>query len=48
MKDDAIDTRTMADNYENGIIPLADIADAIDIVLDPTQEKDPLIPKRCS
>jgi hypothetical protein len=37
MKDDAIDTRTMAENYENGIIPLADIAEAIDIVLGPTK-----------
>lgn len=48
MKDDAIDTRTMADNYENGIIPLADIADAIDIVLGPQkhpQEKDPFDPR---
>ena len=29
MKDDAIDTRTMAENYHNGIIPLGDIANAI-------------------
>jgi len=48
MKDDAIDTRTMADNYENGIIPLADIADAIDIVLGPQKhpkERDPFDPR---
>lgn len=48
MKDDAIDTRTMADNYENGIIPLADIAEAIDIVLGPQkhpQERDPFDPR---
>jgi len=47
MKDDAIDTRTMADNYENGIIPLSDIADAIDIVLGPSkrpQNRDPFDP----
>jgi hypothetical protein len=35
MKDDAIDTRVMADNYSNGIIPLQDIAEAIDVVLGP-------------
>lgn len=48
MKDDAIDTRTMADNYENGIIPLADIAKAIDIVLGPQkypQERDQFDPR---
>jgi hypothetical protein len=38
MKDDAIDTRTMADNYENGIIPLEDIAQAIDVVLGPDKK----------
>lgn len=37
MKDDAIDTRTMAENYEHGIIPLEDISQAIDIVLGPNK-----------
>jgi len=37
MKDDAIDTRTMAENYSDGIIPLKDIAKAIDITLGPTK-----------
>lgn len=37
MKDDAIDTRTMAENYQDGIIPLNDIATAIDTVLGPTK-----------
>jgi|TARA_B110000459_G_scaffold202730_1_gene256665 hypothetical protein len=48
MKDDAIDTRTMADNYDRGIIPLQDIADAIDIVLGPDKKPnnpDPFDPK---
>ena len=48
MKDDAIDTRTMADNYENGIIPLSDIAEAIDIVLGPNKrpkDRDPFDPR---
>jgi hypothetical protein len=48
MKDDAIDTRTMADNYENGIIPLQDIAEAIDVVLGPQKKPnnpDPFDPK---
>ena len=40
MKDDAIDTRTMADNYQNGIIPLQDIAEAIDVVLGPDKKPD--------
>ena len=31
MKDDAIDLRTMSDNYDRGIIPLNDIAEAIDV-----------------
>jgi len=35
MKDDAIDLRTMADNYEHGIIPLEDIHQAIVTVLGP-------------
>jgi hypothetical protein len=37
MKDDAIDTRTMAENYPHGIIPLEDISQAIDIVLGPNK-----------
>lgn len=37
MKDDAIDLRTMSDNYEDGIIPLDDIAEAIDVVLGPNK-----------
>lgn len=41
MKDDAIDTRTMADNYPAGIIPLADIAQAIDVILGPNKHPDP-------
>ena len=41
MKDDAIDTRTMAENYLDGIIPLADIAQAIDVVLGPTKHPNP-------
>jgi len=48
MKDDAIDTRTMAENYDKGIIPLQDIADAIDIVLGPDKKPnnpDPFDPK---
>jgi hypothetical protein len=48
MKDDAIDTRTMAENYPDGIIPLADIAEAIDIVLGPSkrpEKKDPFDPR---
>jgi hypothetical protein len=47
MKDDAIDTRTMADNYTDGIIPLQDIAEAIDVVLGPTKHptKDPFDPE---
>jgi hypothetical protein len=48
MKDDAIDTRTMADNYPNGIIPLQDIAEAIDVVLGPQKKPnnpDPYDPK---
>lgn len=47
MKDDAIDTRTMADNYKDGIIPLSDIAEAIDIVLGPSKRpknRDPFDP----
>lgn len=35
MKDDAIDLRTMAENYQNGIIPLEDIHQAIITVLGP-------------
>lgn len=38
MKDDAIDTRTMADNYDNGVIPLEDISKAIDVVLGPDKK----------
>lgn len=38
MKDDAIDLRTMADNYDNGIIPLEDIHQAILTVLGPNFE----------
>lgn len=48
MKDDAIDTRTMADNYKDGIIPLSDIAEAIDIVLGPSKRplnKEPFDPR---
>jgi len=48
IKDDAIDTRTMAENYDKGIIPLQDIADAIDIVLGPDKKPnnpDPFDPK---
>jgi hypothetical protein len=41
MKDDAIDTRTMAENYKDGIIPLADIAEAIDVVLGPAKHPNP-------
>ena len=41
MKDDAIDTRTMAENYDNGIIPLQDIADAIGIALGPNKKPIP-------
>ena len=41
MKDDAIDTRTMAENYDNGIIPLQDIADAIGIALGPHKKPTP-------
>ena len=33
----AIDTRTMAENYPDGIIPLNDIAQAIDVVLGPNK-----------
>lgn len=47
MKDDAIDTRTMANNYKNGIIPLDDIAKAIDVVLGPKKRPtgNPFDPK---
>jgi len=48
MKDDAIDLRTMSDNYPRGIIPLDDIAEAIDIVLGPDKKpevQDPYDPK---
>lgn len=38
IKDDAIDTRTMAENYPHGIIPLEDISQAIDIVLGPNKK----------
>ncbi len=41
MKDDAIDTRTMAENYHNGIIPLEDIAGAISIALGPNKKPIP-------
>lgn len=40
MKDDAIDLRTMAENYPNGIIPLEDIQQAIRIVLGPKYDID--------
>jgi hypothetical protein len=47
MKDDAIDTRTMAENYPDGIIPLGDIAEAINIVLGPSKRptRDPFDPR---
>ena len=48
MKDDAIDLRTMSDNYDRGIIPLNDIAEAIDVVLGPDKKpnvQDPYNPK---
>ena len=38
MKDDAIDLRTMAENYDNGIIPLEDIHQALLTVLGPNFE----------
>jgi hypothetical protein len=40
MKDDAIDLRTMADNYDNGIIPLEDIHQAIITVLGPNYKPE--------
>lgn len=40
MKEDAIDLRTMAENYPNGIIPLEDIQQAIRIVLGPKYDID--------
>lgn len=33
--DDAIDLRTMAENYTNGIVPLEDIAQALDVLAGP-------------
>jgi hypothetical protein len=53
MKDDAIDLRTMSENYENGIVPLDDIAEAIAVLMGPTvnspyTEYDPSDPNTLS
>lgn len=40
MKDDAIDLRTMAENYDNGIIPLEDIQQGIRVILGPKYDID--------
>lgn len=44
MEDDAIDLRTMAENYDNGIIPLEEIAEAIGVLAGPQYNQSQYAP----